>query len=111
MLSWIKEHMVLVLGFLVVICIFLLYSWIDSRVSLDYARQEQKVQRKEIDSLQRLLLEAGKQMSRTEIEQLVTKLFGKDYIKKEGQDELVLEGGIVLKFKGNVLLGVSSLND
>lgn len=113
MLSWIKEHIGRLLGtlILIVLSIFLLYSWIDTLVSLDYSRQEQIYQRREIEVLQSLLLEAGKRMSRSEIEQLVAKRLGRDHIEKEGQDSLSIDGGIILKFKGDSLVEVKSLNE
>ena len=110
MFLWFKGHMGWLLGLLILIgiCVFLLYSWIDTLVSLDYARQEQKYQREEIEVLQSLLLETGKRMSRSEIEQLVTKHFGKDHlIKKDEEDELSIDN-VILKFKDNSLIEVKS---
>jgi hypothetical protein len=101
------------LGILIVvaICVFLVYSWIDSRVSLDYARQELKYQRREIEVLQSLLLETGRRMSRAEIEQLVTKHLEKDHlIKRDEPDELSINN-IILKFKGDSLVDVKSLSE
>jgi len=113
MIAWLKAHMGWFLGLLIliVICIFLLYSWIDSLVSLDYSRQSEKDQHREREVLQSLLLETGKRMSRSEIEQLVTEHFAKDHlIKKEEQDELSIDN-ITLKFRGDSLVEVSSLLD
>jgi hypothetical protein len=113
MISWIKDHLGWFLGSLIllVICIFLLYSWIDSRVTIEYVLQEQKNQRREIEVLQSLLLETGRRMSRSEIEQLVTKRIGENRIKKEAQDELSIDGGIILKFRGDSLVEVKSMNE
>lgn len=110
MISWIKAHMGWLLGLLILfaICIFLLYSWFDSRVTITYMLQEQKDQRREIEVLQSLLLQTGKQMSRSEIEQVVAKHFGKDHlIKKEQEDELSVDS-VILKFKGDSLVAVKS---
>jgi hypothetical protein len=113
MIPWIKDHIGWLSGVLVLlaICIFLLYSWIDSRVTIEYMLQEQKDQRREIEVLQNLLLETGKRMSRSEIEQLVIKLMGKDHIKEESHDELSVDGGILLKFKGDSLVEVKAMNE
>ena len=110
---WVKGHLGWLLGLLIliIICIFLLYSWINALVSLDHARQEQKYQRKEIEVLESLFLEAGKRMSRTEIKEVVTKRFGKDHlIKEEEPDELSVDN-VILKFRGDSLVEVKSLND
>ncbi len=113
MISWIKDHLGCLLGLLVLIglCIFLLYSWFDSRVTITYMLQEQKDQRREIEVLQSLLLQTGKRMSRSEIEQIVTKHFWKDYlIKKDEEDELSVDN-VILKFEGASLVKVKSTND
>jgi len=113
MISWIRDHLGWLLGilFLLVACIFLLYSWIDSRVTIEYVLQGQKNQRREIEVLQSLLLETSKRMSRSEIEQIVTNCIGKNRMKKESQDELSIEGGIILKFRGDSLVEVKSMNE
>ncbi|GAB4484066.1 MAG: hypothetical protein OHK006_07350 [Thermodesulfovibrionales bacterium] len=50
-------------------------------------------------------------MNRSEIEQLITKRFEKDHlIRKDGQDEISIDN-IVLKFKGDSLVEVKSLNE
>ncbi len=112
MILWIRKH----LGWIVAVifgglCIFFINAWIDSRITIEYMLQEQKYQRQEIEVLQRLFIEIGKRMSRFEIEQTVTKHFGKDYlIKKEEQDELSIDN-VILKFKGDSLVEVKSTNE
>lgn len=108
MFSWVKAHIGWILGVftLIALCVFLLYSWVDTLVSLGYARQEQKSQHEEVVILQRLLLETGKRMRRSEIEQVITKGFGKDYlIKKDEEDELSVDN-VILKFEGDTLVEV-----
>ncbi|MCI0330405.1 MAG: hypothetical protein L0196_05555 [candidate division Zixibacteria bacterium] len=113
MFFWLKGKTgwLIALFILIVICIFLFYSLIDQSVSLDYAHQDQIYKSQEIKVLRSLLLETGKGMSRSDIEALVTRKIGKDKVKKEEQDELWIEGGIVLKFKGDSLVEVRSLNE
>jgi hypothetical protein len=84
MILWIKAHIgwLSVLFILLIICTFLLYSWLDARITIEYVLQEQKDQLKEIEVLQSLLLETGKRMSRSEIEQLVAEHIGKEHMKK-----------------------------
>jgi hypothetical protein len=108
-----KANIDWLLGFLLLsfICVFLFYSWIDARVTSTYLLQEQKDQRREIEVLQSLLLEIGKQANRFEIEQIVLKRLGKDRVKKERQDELSLDGGVVLRFKGDSLVEVKSISE
>ncbi len=113
MFFWIKERIGWVSGLLILIgiCTFLLYSWIDVLVSLDYARQQNKYQKREIKLHKSLLLETGKRMSRSEIKRVVTQCFGKDHIIKEnGPDELSVDN-IVLKFSGDSLVEVKSLGE
>jgi len=113
MVSWIKGHMGWLLGLLIliVLCVFLLYSWIDTLVSLDHAHQGQKYQRRQIEVLERLVLETGKRMSRSEIKQVVTQHFRKDYLIKEDAEDEISVDNIILKFRGDSLVEVKSLND
>ncbi|MEW6110400.1 MAG: hypothetical protein AB1632_14725 [Nitrospirota bacterium] len=112
MIAWIRKHLgwiaAIILGGL---CIFFIDAWIDSRITITYMDQEHKDRCREIKVLQSLLLEAGKQMNRSEIEQIVTKRFGKDYlIKKDEEDELSVDN-VVLKFKGDSLVAVKTYGE
>ncbi len=113
MISWIKAHTGWLSGLviLLVICLFFLYAWFDSRVTITYMLQEHQDQRREIEALQKLLLETGKRMSRSEIEQLIIKHMGKDHIKEESRDELSVDGGILFIFKGDSLVSVKSYGE
>ncbi|MFZ3138358.1 MAG: hypothetical protein WA126_13325 [Thermodesulfovibrionales bacterium] len=111
-MAWIKAHIGWLSGLviLLLICLFFLYAWFDSRVTITYMLQEHEDRCREIEVLQSLLLETGKQMNRSEIEQIVTKRFGKDYlIKKDEEDELSVDN-VILKFKGGSLIKVKSTN-
>jgi len=110
MKAWLKRHLNWVLGLLLIICIFLLYSWINALVSLDYARQEEKYQRENVQLLQSLLQETGKKMSQSEIRQLVKSRFGKEHIIKEQQNQISVDN-IILKFNGNSLVEIKLLDD
>ncbi|MBU2591063.1 MAG: hypothetical protein ABIJ24_06545 [Nitrospinota bacterium] len=110
MLSWIKKNMEWTLGLLVVISVLLLSALINSGISNEIALKEQRAQRREIAVLQNLLLESSKKMRRSEIEQIIETRFGEGYFKKENQDELLLYGDIILKFEGNSLVEVKSLD-
>lgn len=112
MIAWIKAHIgwLSVLMILLAINLFLLYSWFDSRVTITYMDQEHQDRCGEIEVLQRLLLATGTRMDRSEIEQVVTKHFGKVYlIKKDEEDELSINN-VILRFKGDSLIKVQSTN-
>jgi hypothetical protein len=110
MYIWIKEHMMWILGFLIVACIILIYLWVDSRVSLDYARQEQKYQHRQLKILQSLLQETGKRLNRSEIKHVVIMNFGKDFVIKEDSEQISVDD-IIFKFNGDTLIQVKLLNE
>jgi len=110
MLSWIKEHMAWTLGLFVVISALLLSVVINSAITIEQSLKEQRAQQEKIAVLQTLLLESSKKMSRPEIEQIVVKRFGEGYYKKEKEDELLLYGDIVLKFEGDSLVAIKSVD-
>lgn len=104
MISWMKIHLGwLVAGILGMFCIFFINAWIDARITITYTLSELDQQKKMTKTLRDLLQETGKQMSRTEIKQLVVKRFGKDHlIKEDVKDELSVDN-IIIKFKGDAL--------
>jgi hypothetical protein len=109
MASWFKRHWARTgLLALLAICGFLLYSWIDTTTSLDYAIQEQKSLREDINILQSLLKDTGKQMSRSEIELLVKNEYKQGHIVKVTQNSILVDG-VVLNFNGETLTEVHLL--
>lgn len=111
MTLWIKKYSSgIAIASLIIFCMLIIYSWIDTLVSLSYARQELADRHREIEVFQSLLLETSKRMSRSEIEQMATKRFGKNYIvKKDEQNELSIDS-IILKFQDDVLVEVKLMN-
>ncbi len=112
MIAWIKNHLnVLAIGILIVVCIFLLYAWIDARVTIDHAWRVIDWERNDKEVLRALFQETGKHMSRSELKQLVTKHFGKDHlIKEDTQDKLSVDN-IILKFDDESLSKVMFIDE
>ena len=112
MIVWIKGHLSwLVIGVLIIICMFLLYAWIDARVTIDHAWRVVDWERNDKKVLRDLLQETAKQMSRTEIKQLVIKRFGKDHlIKEDAKDELSVDN-IIIKFHGDSLSEIKFIDE
>lgn len=107
MFAWIKGYISwLIIGILTVLCLFLIYAWIDARVTIDHAWRVVDWERNDKEVLRTLFQETGKHMSRTELKQLVIKHFGKDHlIKEDARDELSVDN-IILKFDGETLTEV-----
>ena len=112
MISWIKGHISwLAVGILIILCMFLLYAWIDARVTVDHAWRVVDWERNDKKALRALLQETGKHMHRNELTRFVKEHFkGElDVIKEEG-DQLSLNG-IILKFDGEFLSKVMFINE
>lgn len=101
----------LIIGALAIICVFLLYAWIDARVTIDHAWRVVDWERKDKEVLRALFREAGRHMNRSELKQLITKHFGKDHlIKEDARDELSVDN-IILKFDGESLSKVMFIDE
>ncbi len=110
MVLWLKSHLAwIIVAVLTIGCVFLAYSWIDTLVTLDYARQGQEDQRRKINLLQGLLRETSRHLTRPEFADLVKKKFQKDHIIKEDSDRLQVDN-IVFKFKGESLAEIEFLD-
>ena len=101
--------------FLIVIALllafFLIYSWIDARITLDYYGQELKYRAEHIKLQQKLLFELGVNKSKAELLQLAEKLQNEGHIvKSENTDEIGIDG-VILHFHGDSLVKVGSLNE
>lgn len=102
MISWIKGHISwLIVGILTILSAFLLYAWIDARVTIDHAWRVIDWERNDKKVLRDLLQETAKQMSRTEIKQLVATRFGKDHLIKEDEKDELSVDNIIIKFKAD----------
>ena len=110
MVLWFKSHLAwIIVAILTMSCVLLAYSWIDTLVTLDYARQGQEDQRRKINLLQGLVQETSSRLTRSEITELVKKKFRKDHIIKEDSDRLQVDN-IVFKFKGESLAEIEFLD-
>jgi hypothetical protein len=105
MVSLFKGQLTVLSLLLVIICAFLLYSWIDARVTIDHARQEQEYQSRRINLLENMLQVTGGHLSRSEMILLFKKRFGKDHIIKEDGDKIQVDN-ILFKFKDDSFEGL-----
>ncbi len=70
---------------------FSVNGWLDSAVSLDHARQQQKIDKETADVLRRFVLVFNHGTKRSEITQFVKKYEGKDHVIKEEADRIFLD--------------------
>ena len=73
------------------------YGWLNTAVSLDYARQEQKSERERNEVLRRIVLALNHGAKRPEIVHLIRQTFGNGHVIKEQEDKILVDG-IVLQF-------------
>ncbi len=99
------------IGIISLVIIFLVYSLIDSGITIDYMSQGQRSQSEQIRFLQRLLLEVGTTKNKSEILRIADRL-GKEghIIKSEDSSEIEIDG-IVLYFRNDTLVKVGTLNE
>ena len=95
---------------LLVALVFAIYSWIDARVSLEYARQEQQRQRDQTNLLLSLLQETSSVLNRTEVRRLIMEKFQDRYLVKEEQ-ERILVCNLAFRFDGESLAEVLLLDE
>jgi len=108
MLHWFKGQLTVLSVLLAFICAFMLYLLIDSKVTIDHARQEQEYQHRRISLLIDMFWVTGAHLPRTEMAELVIKRFKKDHIVKENKDKVQVDD-ILIKFKGESFDGIEFL--
>ena len=86
-----------VLAFSVAAAAFAIYGWLNVAVSLDHARQQQKVERARSVLLREFVVALDRGAKRSEITQFVKQNFGHGHIIKEEQDDISVDG-IVFRF-------------
>ena len=73
------------------------YGWLNTSVSLSYAREQQKTERERSELLRQFVLTLNRGAKRSEITQLVNQNFGKGHVIKEEQDRILVDD-IVFRF-------------
>jgi hypothetical protein len=79
------------------------YGWLNTAVSLDYARQQQKTERARSELLRQFVLAFNHGAKRSEIIQFARHNFGKGHVIKEEQDRILVDD-IVFRFDNTQLL-------
>ena len=67
------------------------YGWLNTSVSLSYAREQQKTERERSELLRQFVLTLNRGAKRSEIIQLVNQNFGKGHVIKEEQDRILVD--------------------
>jgi hypothetical protein len=73
------------------------YAWLDTAVSLDHARQQQKTERERSELLRQFVGAFNHGAKRSEVMQFVNRNFGKGHVIKEEEDKILVDG-IVFRF-------------
>jgi hypothetical protein len=89
----------------IVVIGLLLYRSFDLAISLDYARQDERIQKAQIDLLRGLLRGTGTNLTRAQVESLV-ETHQKDHIIKRRTDRVEIEG-VVFRFEGDSVAAVT----
>ena len=85
------------------------YGWLNTSMSLDYARQQQKTERERNELLRDFVQKLNRGTTRAEIMQLVDQSFRKGHVIKEEQDRVLVDD-IVFRFANDQsLVGVQFL--
>ena len=85
------------------------YEWLNTGISLDHARQEQKYTRQSSNTLVLLLGNATNGISRAQLKELVSKSLGQNYLLKEQPDKIEVEG-IVFTIRNDQVVNVTLLS-
>jgi hypothetical protein len=86
-----------VLAFSVAAAAFAMYGWLSVAVSLDHARQQQKMDRERSELLREFVVALDRGAKRSEITQFVKQNFGQGHVIKEEQDDISVDG-VVFRF-------------
>ena len=87
------------------------YCWMDTAVSLDHSRQQQKAERETRQLLSQFILSANRGMKRSEVLGILRKNSTKDTIIKEDHDR-ILADDVVFRFDANQsLAAIESLSE
>lgn len=88
----------------------LFYRQLDTSISLDHARQQQKSNKEENELLHSLLFDVASRFNRSEIEKLIAERYSEKSIVKSYGNHVEVDG-VVLHFEGERLVRVESLQN
>ena len=93
----------------VLIGLFLVHSWWDAAISLDHARQEQRILHSRIALLRGLLNQTARNLNRKQVEGIAQSL-EKDHIVKRENDKMIIDD-VVFIFKGETVVDFHFLDE
>jgi hypothetical protein len=94
----------------IAVALFAIYGWVDTAVSLDHARQQQKSERESKELLRSVLVTLNRGANRAELQKVLHKNLGGEHIFKDEGDSYSVDG-IVFRFdKSGALSNVEFLD-
>jgi|ERR1700737_257211 len=90
--------------------VFLVYGLISNSVSLDHARQQQKVEKSRSHLLCELLHKTSVPLGRSELMDIIKRNFSNGHVIKEEKDRVLVDD-LVIRFEGEKVVGVMTLDD
>lgn len=92
--------------------VFLLYSWIDARITVDHAWREAEWRGKRIELLRGLLQETGKCSNRIEITRSIKSLYkdNNKHVIEESQNQIAIDD-LILIFDGNSISKIKFIDE
>lgn len=83
------------------------YEWLDTSVSLNYARQQQKTDEADSDLLRKIVLVNANGMNRAEVERLIKDNFAEGYLVKRNQRQISIDDLVFQFNEDQALIGIS----
>jgi hypothetical protein len=89
---------------------FLLYSWINATISLDYARQEQKLDQTKIELLRELLRHTSTRLTRRDLERIIAQHYSTGHVVKQEHDRIQIDD-VIFRLDGESIVQVLLAED
>jgi hypothetical protein len=89
---------------------FLMYSWINATISLDYARQQQKLDQTKIELLRDLLRYTSTSLTRGSLEQIIEQHYSRGHVVKQQQDRIQVDD-VIFRLDGESIVQVLLLGE
>ena len=97
-------------GLVVLAGLFLLYSWVNAAISLDYARQQQKLDQQRIELLLEMLRHTSTSLTREGLERLIAEHYSSGHVIKRDGDRVQIDD-LIFRFSGESVTQVSLLGE
>lgn len=98
------------LPMIVLVAAVSLFGWVNTSVSLNYAREQQKTEQERSELLRTFVLTLNRGTSRSEILRLANDNFRKEHIVKEDQNGIVVDDLVFQFDRSQSLVGVRFLS-